>query len=188
MSYWPSVAQAKAMELAQAYYGTRFKTYRLTPMLQVTPDDLPVLGIYILRFRRDCAQPEQGEPHFDEALTLGFSGGVHVESEKQNQLSDLEEMMAELDYVLLQDSRFINNAICGKGIASMDRTSQFAKIGETTLYEIRIEMMLLNDSRHEPRVVDTFERLHVTTQFPDKEHADAGTPQIVREYELDQNS
>jgi hypothetical protein len=173
--------------LSQAWYGTRFKTYRLTPMLQVTPADLPLLGIYILRERRDTDQWNQAEPHFNIALTLGFSGGVHVPTNEQNQMSDLEAMMTELDQALLQDSRFINNAIVGQGISSMDRTSQFAKVGETTLYEIRIEMTLRNDDRHPPRVDDLFERLHVTTQYPDKEHVDSGTPQIDREYELDQN-
>jgi hypothetical protein len=172
------------MELAQAWYGTRFKTYRLTPMLQVTPQDLPLLGIYILRERRDRQQANQSMPLFNEVLTLGISGGVHVPTDEQNQMSALEAIMSELDYVLLEDSRFI---VLSEGISSMDRTSQFAKVGETTLYEIRVEMMLQNSSYHPPRVVDLFERLHVTTQFPDQAHVDSGTPQIVREYELDQN-
>jgi hypothetical protein len=33
------------------------------------------------------------------------------------------------------------------GIPSTDRTSQFAKVGETTLYEVRIEMVLTSDQQ-----------------------------------------
>jgi hypothetical protein len=185
MSYWAGQIQAKAMELAKAYYGTWFKTYRITPMLQVHPQDLPVLGIYILRERRENSQANQAEPKFNTVLTLGFSGGVHVETSKQDQLSALEDAMSELDELLLREPSFVKMT---EGIPSMDRTSQFAKVGETTLYEIRIEMMLQNSEYYPPRVDDTFETLHVTTQFPDQEHVDSGTPQIVREYELDQNS
>jgi hypothetical protein len=184
MSKWAIDVQAEAMKLAQAWYGTRFKTYRLTPMLQVAPADLPLLGIYILRERRERQQANQSMPQFSEVLTLGISGGVHVETSEQNQMSGLEAMMSELDQVLLEDSHFIK---LSEGISGMDRTSQFAKVGETTLYEIRVEMMLQNSSYHPPRVEDLFERLHVTTQFPDKEHVDSGTPQIIREYELEQN-
>lgn len=183
MSYWAGTVQAKAMELAKAYYGTWFKTYRITPMLQVQPQDLPVLGIYILRERRENNQANQAEPKFNIALTLGFSGGVHVETAKQDQLSALEDAMSELYELLLREPTFVRMS---EGISSMDRTSQFAKVGETTLYEIRIEMTLLNSEYHPPRVDDLFRTLHVTTQFPDKEHVDAGTPQIIREYDIPQ--
>ena len=74
-----------------------------------------------------------------------------------------------------------------EGITAMDRVSQYAKIGETTLFEIRVEMVLQFSSRFEPTIVDDFNTMHVTTEFPDKAHADAGTPQIIREYDIPQN-
>lgn len=194
MKFWASDVQLKAMELAQAYFGTRFKTYRLTPMLQVQTQDLPVLGIYVLRERRQREQPEQSMPQFDAFLTLGLSGAVAAETAKQNELVALEQTMSELlDYVLLEDSHFVSaknadgKALIG-GIPSTDRVSQFAKVGETTLYEVRIEMVLVTQSYHPPRVEDLFERLHVTTQFPDQAHVDSGTLQIEREYELEQTT
>jgi hypothetical protein len=186
MSHYASKVQDKAMELAQAYFGARFKTYRLTPMLQVQPGDLPILGVYLLREQRvQDDHANQGEPHFKHTLTLGFSGGVNVETDKQQQLPELEEMMSELDDILLSDPTFI---ILTEGITAMDRTAQFAKVGETTLYEIRVEMAMEFSSRWPPRVEDDFNTLHITTQYPDADHVESGTPQIIREYDIAQNS
>ncbi|MCA1452843.1 hypothetical protein I6F35_06360 [Bradyrhizobium sp. BRP22] len=186
MSHYASTVQLKAMELAQAGFGARFKTYRLTPMLQVQPGDLPILGVYILREQRaQDGHANHAEPHFKHTLTLGFSGGVHVETDKQEQIPPLEEWMSELDDILLSDPDFVSLT---EGVAAMDRVGQFAKVGETTLYEIRVEMVLEFSSRFPPKVVDDFNTVVVTTQFPDEEHAEGGTPQITRVYELDQNS
>lgn len=183
MSHYASQVQLKAMELAKIYFGTRFKTYRLTPMLQVQPGDLPILGVYLLRERRlQDGHANHTEPHFKHLMTLGFSGGVHVETDKQTDLPALEEMMSELDDVLLSDPHFVNLT---EGVTEMDRVAQFAKVGETTLYEIRVEMSLEFSSRFPPRVPDDLKVVHVTTQFPDKEHVDSGTPQIERVYDIE---
>jgi hypothetical protein len=183
MGHYASKVQMKAMELAQAYFGSRFMTYRLTPMLQVQPGDLPILGVYLLREQRiEDSQANQGEPAFKHTMTLGFSGGALVDTEKQELLPSLENMMSELDDVLLTNPTFI---ILTEGIVSMDRTAQFAKVGETTLYEIRVEMSLQFSSRWEPIVPDMLEKVVVDTQFPDAEHADSGTMQIHREYVLE---
>ena len=185
MSHYASKVQAKAMELAQAYFGVRFKTYMNVPMLQVQPSDLPVLGIYILRERRiEDGHANHTEPHFKHTLTLGLSGAVHVDTDmpNQNALPPIEEMMSELDDVLLSQPKFVNLT---EGITGMDRLAQYAKVGETTLYEIRVEMAMEFSSRWPPVIADDLETIHITTQFPDKAHVDSGTPQIVREYELE---
>jgi hypothetical protein len=183
MSHYASTVQAKAMELAQAHFGVRFKTYRLTPMLQVQPADLPILGVYILRERRlQDGHANHTEPHFKHTLTLGFSGGCAVETDKQSLLPALEEMMSELDDALLTNPKFVNLT---EGVTEMDRIAQFAKVGETTLYEIRVEMAMEFSSRFPPVIVDDFKSVKVTTQFPDKEHVDSGTIQIERIYEVD---
>lgn len=183
MSHYASSVQTKAMELLQAGFGARFKTYRNTPMLQVQPGDLPVLGVYILREQRvQDGQANQTVPHFKHTLTLGFSGALHVETDKQNELSDLEETMSDLDDMLLCEPRFVTLV---EGVTAMDRTSQYAKVGETTLYEIRVEMQMEFSSRFEPTIVDDLKVIHITTQFPDQAHVDSGTPQIEREYEIE---
>lgn len=183
MSLTASKVQTKAMELAQTHFGSRFKTYRNTPMLQVTPADLPVLGVYILRERRgENSHANHGEPAFKHQLTIGFSGGVHVETDRQNELNYLESWMNELDDVLLTNSKFVNLT---EGIISMDRVAQFAKVGETTLYEIRVEMVMEFSSWWPPVVPDILEKVVVDTQFPDAASAEAGTPQIHREYTLE---
>jgi hypothetical protein len=183
MSHYASKVQAKAMELAKLAFGPRFKTYRLTPMLQVQPGDLPILGVYILRERRlQDGHANHTEPHFKHTLTLGFSGGVHVETDKQDMLPALEEMMSELDDVLLSNPHFVNLT---EGVTEMDRVAQFAKVGETTLYEIRVEMAMEFSSRFPPVVLDDLKTVKVTTQFPDEEHVESGTPQIERVYEVE---
>jgi hypothetical protein len=183
MSHWANTIHAKAMDLLQIGFGTQFKTYRKTPMLQVQPGDLPVLAVHLLRERRiPDGQSNQAEPKFIHDLTLGFSGAVHVETDKQNDINDLEEWMATVDDILLSDPAFVNLT---EGVTAMDRVGQYAKIGETTLYEIRIEMNVQFRSHFTPRVPDTLEKVVITTQFPDKAHADAGTEQLVREYDIE---
>jgi hypothetical protein len=183
MSHYASEVQKKAMELLQAGFGSRFKTYLNVPMLQVQPTDLPVLGVYILRERRvEDGHANHTEPHFKHQLTLGFSGGVHVSTDRQNELPLLEQWMSELDDLLLSNPKFIRLT---EGITGMDRVAQYAKIGETTLYEIRVEMMLEFSSRFPPLVPDVLEKVVVDTQFPDAESAAGGTPQIHRVYEIE---
>jgi hypothetical protein len=174
---------AKAYQLVQIGYGTTFKTYRQTPMLQVQPGDLPVLGVHLLRERRiRPGNANHGEPEFVHDITLGFSGAVHVETDKQNDIHALEQWMAQLDDMLLSDPSFVNMA---GGITAMDRVGQYAKVGETTLFEIRVEMSIASQSWFPPRVPDVLEKVVVDTQFPDAEHAASGTPQIHRVYELE---
>jgi len=186
MSDYASMVANTAFDMVKAGFGTRFKTYRKTPALQVQPGDLPMLGVYILREQRaQDGNANHTEPHFKHTLTLGFSGGVHVDTNKQEDLHALEDLMSELDDILLSDTKFVRLT---EGVTAMDRVSQYAKVGETTLFEIRIEMVMEYSSRFPPKVVDDFETLHITTQFPDKAHADSGTPQIEREYELDMSS
>jgi hypothetical protein len=183
MSHWANAIHAKALELVKIGYAAQFKTYRQTPMLQVQPTDLPILAVHILREKRvPDGQENQAEPKFIHDLTLGFSGAVHVETDKQDQIHALEEWMATLDDILLSDASFVRMT---EGFTAMDRVGQYAKVGEVTLFEIRIEMNVQFRSHFTPRVPDTLEKIVVTTQFPDKAHADAGTEQIERVYELD---
>jgi hypothetical protein len=121
-------------------------------------------------------------PHFKHALTMGFSGAIQVETDKQDELQALEEWMSELDDMLLCNPHFVNLT---EGVTAMDRVGQYSKVGEVTLYEIRVEMTMEFSSTFPPVVIDDLKRVVVDTQFPDKEHADAGTPQLHREYELD---
>jgi hypothetical protein len=186
MSYYASIIHDKAYSLATTYFDKRFATYRKTPMLQVTPQDLPILAIHILREKRvQDGQNNQGEPKFKHELTLGFSGAVHGETPDQNKLYQLEQTMSELDELLLSDAQFIKLT---EAIISMDRMAQYTKAGETTLFEIRVEMVCEFSSYWPPRVTDNFNTMQVTTEFPDKAHADAGTPQIDRTYTLDQGT
>lgn len=174
----------KAYDLCMTYFGSRFKTYRRTPMLRVMPNDLPLLGIYILRERRETAQANQSMPKFNHIMTLGISGGVNMENDRQNDIHELELMMDEIDELLLCESKFIRLT---EGIAGMDRIGQYAKVGETTLFEIRVEMSIAFSSYWPPRVFDDLRSIKVTTQFPDAQHVEDGTPQITRVYDLDQN-
>jgi hypothetical protein len=173
MSHWANTIHARALELVKIGFGSTFKTYRQTPMLQVQPGDLPVLAVHILREKRvPDGQPDQTMPKFIHDLTLGVSGAVHVETDKQ-------------DDILLSDPSFVRLT---EGVSAMDRVGQYAKVGETTLFEIRVEMNIGFRSYFDPRVPDDFTVIHITTEFPDKAHADAGTPQLDREYDIEVGS
>ena len=183
MSYYAGIVHAKALELAQAGLGPLFKTYRSTPMLRIQPDDLPVLAVHILRERRiQDGNANHTYPHFKNTLTLGFSGAVDVLTNEQDQLQDLEETMCLLDDALLADPKFVNLV---EGVNEMDRVAQYSKVGETTLFEIRVEMVLEWSSSFPPTITDDLKTVHITTQYPDKAHVDSGTPQIEAEIVLE---
>ena len=64
-----------AHDLLVAHFGPRFKTYRKTPMLQVSSGDLPLLGVYIMREQGTAAgDANHAEPDFQTTLTLGEIG------------------------------------------------------------------------------------------------------------------
>jgi hypothetical protein len=74
-----------------------------------------------------------------------------------------------------------------EGIVSTDRISQFAKDGEISMAEIRVEMVLQFRSRFEPVIPDVLETVHVTTVFPfggTQEERD-GVQQVVAEYDIE---
>jgi hypothetical protein len=179
MSHYASIVHAKALELAKAGFGPLFKTYRSTPMLQIQPENLPVLAVHILRERRIGMS---NRPHFKTSLTLGFSGAVQVVTNDQDQLQDLEETMSMLDDVLFTNPGFVN---LSEMVTETDRIAQYAKVGETTLFEIRVEMTMAYEDYTEPNISAVLAKVHITTQYPDKAHVDSGTPQIEAEIDLE---
>lgn len=185
MSHYATMVATKAHDNLAAAFGPRFKTYRKTPMLQVNPGDLPVLGVYILREQRTpMGNANHAEPKFKHSLTLGFSGAIHADTDDQNKYYLLEQAMSEVDDVLLTDPKFVNLV---EGFTAMDRTSQYAKVGETTLFEIRVEMQMEFSGWFPPKVVDDFNLLHVTLQYP-PDVDPAVVLQIIRIYEINQNA
>ena len=170
MSHYAITLQQAALTRLKFAFGDTFKTYRQTPMLQVHAPDLPILAVHILRERRiPDGQANQAEPKFVHDLTLGFSGAVHMETDQQDAIHDLETWMATIDDILLSDPTFTR--MCG-GVTSMDRVGQYAKIGEVTLFEIRVEMVFQFGSNFEPRIYDQLATVDIKSVEPD------GTPLV----------
>jgi len=184
--FYPAIVQRAIMAMCKVYFGPRFKTYRVTPMMQVQPTDLPVLGIYMLRQKSTpWGNANHAEPKFRHEAVYGFSAGIHAETADQNQIYALEDTVSEMLNMVFSRPALVNLM---EGFEAMDRTSQYAKVGETTLYEIRVEVNASYEGNYPPIVDDLLEKIVVTTQFPDKEHVDDGTPQLTRVYELDQGT
>lgn len=185
MSDYAITIRDMAQTLLQAKMGVAFKTYRKTPMLMVDPSDLPTLGVFIMRERRRADGDENaGEPRFIHELTLGFSGAENLETDKVGALATLEETMSLVDDALLTDPRFVNLT---EGVLSMDRQSQYSKVGETSLAEIRVEMVLKFRTRYPPVIPDDLETIHVESRYPKSDVDPAEVQQIVREYDIEQN-
>lgn len=176
----------KAAELLQADYGVKWKTYRRTPMLSVNPKDLPTLGIFILRERRTSdGQPSIGVPQFIHDLTLGFSGARAITTDNEGDLlTSMENDMTDIDRILLRDPTFL---VLVEGVVSMDRTSQYSKVGEISLAEIRVEMVVRFRSYLEPVVPDDLETIHVESRYPSADTDPAEVQQIIRQIDLPQN-
>jgi hypothetical protein len=184
MSHYASMMQAETMNRLKAGFSSRFKTYRNTPALQVTPQDLPMLGVFIMRERRTPeGNANHAEPKFKHELTLGLSGAVHAETDDQNKLDALEQWMSEADDILFTDPKFVKLV---EGFTGMDRQSQYAKVGETTLFEVRVEIQCMFTGWFDPKVTDDFNTLHVTLQYPPNVDP-ASVLEIIRIYEINQN-
>ena len=176
MSHYAIILQQAALERLKVAFGDTFATYRQTPMLQVHAGDLPILAVHILRERRlPDGQSNQAEPKFIHDLTLGFSGAVHMETDRQDVIHDLETWMATIDDILFSDPTFPRMY---EGITSMDRVGQYAKVGEVALFEIRVEMNMQFRSYFEPRIHDQFATLDIKTKTKD------GTPVLEQVYHI----
>lgn len=185
MSLYAIMLADMAHDLLVAEFGPRFKTYRKTPMMQVTPADLPMLGVYILREQGVAlGSADHAEPKFQTTLTLGVSGAIHADTDDQNKFYVLERSMAEVADALLSNPRFVKLT---EGFPSADRISQYAKVGETTLFEIRVELQVAYSSWFPPKVDDDFNTLHVTLQYPPGVDPDT-VQEIIRVYELNENA
>lgn len=175
----------KAMALLRAKtFDPAFKTFKRTPMRQVAPGDLPLLGVYILRETRSPDGDENaGEPRFFHRLHLGIAGAVSA-ADDGSQFVALEAMMAGIDDCLLTDPTFIRMI---EGIEQMDRRSQYAIMGETPLAEIQIEMVVTFRSYWPPVVPDDYRTLHVETRYPKKDTDPGAVQQVVEQYDIEQN-
>ncbi|MCA1419488.1 hypothetical protein I6F24_12440 [Bradyrhizobium sp. BRP23] len=172
------------MQLIQAGMPDTFKSFGLEPMLIINGDDLPMIAVHILRERRNAlGDADIGPPKFRTELTLGISGSIKALTDEANQPSILEEWMSQIDTVLLRNPQFVNMS---EGVLSMDRLSQLAKVGETTLYEIRIEMVLQYTDWFEPIVPDDLKTIHVETRYPSATTDPAEVQQVVTQYDFDQ--
>ena len=175
-----------AFNLLVSGFGTRFKTYRKTPLLQLDPSDLPALGVFILRERRTAlGHANHAAPKFRCEMTMGVWGAIHAETQDQNKIYDLERWMHEADEILFSNAKFVQET---EGIESMDRRTEYSKQGETTMVDIRVEMVIPFRADFPPKVDDWLDEIVVDTQFPDKEHAESGTPQIHRKYVMETGS
>lgn len=172
--------------IIRANLRTAFRTFVRTPLLQMNPDDLPVCGVYILREKRaPDGDANAREARFIHELTLGFSGAVNIDTQKREEvMRTLEETMASIDDLVLKNIPFMRLI---EGVIGMDRVSQYSKMAETTLGEIRVEMTVTYRSEFTPDVPDDFLVLHVETQYPDKAHVDSGTQQITVVHDIEQN-
>jgi hypothetical protein len=176
--------QAKALELLQAGLSGQFKRFVKQPMLTINPKDLPMLGVHIVREqRRADGDANHGPPSFVHDLTLGFSGSIQIGTDDAEEPSTLEAWMTSIDLFLLRNPEFVNMT---EGVTSIDRLGQYAKNGEASLYEIRIEMHLQFRSVLEPIILDDLDVIHVETRYPTAGTDPERVQQVEASYDLSQ--
>ncbi|UQR66213.1 hypothetical protein LRP30_13580 [Bradyrhizobium sp. C-145] len=175
----------KALAVLQATpFDPVFKTFKRTPMRQVAPTDLPLLGVYILRETRSTdGDANAGEPRFFHRLHLGIAGAVSA-ADDGSQFTTLESMMAQIDERLLTSPAFISMI---EGVEQMDRRSQYAIMGETPLAEIQIEIIVTFRTYWPPVIPDDYRTLHVETRYPSKDTDPARVRQVIEQYDVEQN-
>ena len=173
----------KAATLARTISG--WKQVRRTPMLQVQPDDLPSLGVYLLREQwAPDGDANAGEPRFIHDLSIGLSGAIAITG-SDAQLIALDVLMNDLCAKLLSDTTFI---VMVEGVNGIDRRLSFTKDSETPMAEIMMEMRVGFRSQWPPLVVDDLNEIHVTTALKpgDTQEEIDQRIQIFREYDLSQ--
>jgi len=177
--------QQTAIDLVTPVLGAYFKKIIRTPTLIMNAGDLPLLGVYIVREERTAdGDANTGPPHFVHRLTMHLNGAVNVETEAREEvLVDLEAWMSQIDDILLRNPKFVN---LSEGILSMSRVSQFAKVNDTVLGEIRVEMVMQYRTRFEPVINDDFKTMHIKSVYPSPERAGV-TQQVESEFDIPQN-
>jgi hypothetical protein len=180
--------QRKALDLIRAGMTGKFVSYWLNPMTQINPGDLPAVAVHILRERRTAdGDANCGPPKFVHQLSLGISGSISMVTDDISGAAPpvvLEDWMTQIDDLLLRDPRFVN---LSEGVLSMDRLHQYAKTGETSLFEIRVEMVVQFRSNYEPVIVDDFETIHIESRYPSPDTDPAEVQQVVQQYDIPQN-
>ena len=185
MSAVASDIHAKTYAMITTGMGSKFKTYRKVPMLQFDPTDLPSCAVYITRERREAfGNANHGAPTFRHELTITIAAAMAMRRQEQDELTILEERFDEIDILLLRNPEWV---ILTEGVQSMERQSQYSKVGDTPVAEIKIEMVLVFHTVYEPIITDTLETIHVETRYPSPDVDPAKVQQVSAVYDLPQN-
>lgn len=174
----------KAMDALQAGFVSTFTTFRRQPMLQMTPDELPALGVFIMRERRTAdGDANAGPVQFVCDLTLGVSISAAIRSDDLDQLSWVEDRCSDVDALLFENPEFMGMV---ESVISTDRVSQYAQQGETALSEIRLEIVVRYRQLFKPVLVDDFKTLHIETRYPSKDVDPAEVQQVSASIDIPQ--
>jgi hypothetical protein len=185
MSDYATLVATHTFDLISTQFQAEFTTFRKTPMLQINKADLPIMGVYILREQRSAdGDANVGVPKFLHHLTLGIAGAVSVESDAEGEFLGLEDTMTAIDEFLLRKKSWLDLI---EGVVSMDRKSQYSKVGEVSLAEIRVEMVVQFRSQYEPVIEDDFLTMHVKTAYPTAATTDSEVLQVEAEFDIPQN-
>jgi hypothetical protein len=157
-----------------------FSTYRRTPALTIQAQDLPCLSVYLLRDRQ---QPIGDfnilEPRFYQHAHLGISGMI-LASNVDLQLQMLATKLMATRLALYTDPKFIHLV---SGFESSDTKLVFSRVGELTVAEYQMELVMCWETVWPPNVPDDFLRLHLETLFPSPDRA-ASTEQVKAEWDM----
>jgi len=161
------------------------KKFRRTPMLQVTPKDLPALGVYLMREQwAPDGDANAGEPAFIHELSIGFSGATALTDDKQ-ELIDLDTILAGLCEMLLKTPAFIKKI---EGFSGIDRKLNFTVLSETPVAEIQIEFKVFFRTYWPPDVPDNLETIKIRTGLKpgDTPEEQAKRHQVIGDVDLSQ--
>lgn len=187
MSYTKDLRDAALDRLKIAF--PTFTTFRRSPFLQIQPEDLPCLSIYLLPEKgTPDGNANTGEPRFFHEAQIGISIAIAM-SDPDAQEDALDAHFDTVMTTLLTDPSFVR---LHEGTSGFDRSHHYGSTGstnETPYGELRIRLGLTFRFDWPPNVPDDFKTIRVTTSFPANGTPDqkAATPQVVREYDIPQD-
>lgn len=195
---YPLLIRDRILVFLQAtpFFSANQFNYHTNKNFQIQPEDIPFAAVY---FIEETSLPDGdaniGDIRFRTSARYGISVMIQNNDPNKAELILDRAMRAITD--MFKDPELYNweGSLEDAKIQAFlrgARTHQFGNVGsgqdnELPVAELRYDLTVdLGSILYDPPVDDDFITFHVETRYPNQAAADAGTPQIVAQYDIPQ--
>lgn len=195
---YPMLVRDRILEFIQAlpFFEVNHFKYGTNKSTQIQPEDIPFAAVY---FIEETSLPDGdanvGDIRFRTTARYGIS--VIIQNNDTAAAEIILDKAMNTITQLFKDPELYNweGSLEETKIQAFirgARSHQFGSIGQdnaTPVAELRYDLTVdLGSILYDPPVTDDFITFHVETRYPNQAAADAGTPQIVAQYDIPQGT